>query len=166
MSLLTPDPGLVIWMTISFGIVVLILAKFAFPSILKAVDKRTSYIEGSLKSAREANEELAKVKETRARILAEAHKEQNAILKETARIKEEILQEAHVKASQETENMIAEARKQIHAEKDQVLRSIRSEVTIMSVSLAEKILREKLGNDKEQLNMIDRLLDEIEISKS
>jgi F-type H+-transporting ATPase subunit b len=138
MSLLTPDPGLVIWMTISFGIVVLILAKFAFPSILKAVDKRTSYIEGSLKSAR----------------------------KETARIKEEILQEAHVKASQETENMIAEARKQIHAEKDQVLRSIRSEVTIMSVSLAEKILREKLGNDKEQLNMIDRLLDEIEISKS
>ncbi|MDD4009602.1 MAG: F0F1 ATP synthase subunit B [Fermentimonas sp.] len=166
MSLLTPDPGLVIWMTISFGIVVLILAKFAFPSILKAVDKRTSYIEGSLKSAREANEELAKVKETRARILAEAHKEQNAILKETARIKEEILQEAHVKASQETENMIAEARKQIHTEKDQVLRSIRSEVTIMSVSLAEKILREKLGNDKEQLNMIDRLLDEIEISKS
>ncbi len=62
--------------------------------------------------------------------------------------------------------MIAEARKQINAEKDQVLRSIRSEVTIMSVNLTEKILREKLGNDKEQMNMIDRLLDEIEISKS
>ncbi|HBT86836.1 MAG TPA: F0F1 ATP synthase subunit B, partial [Porphyromonadaceae bacterium] len=67
---------------------------------------------------------------------------------------------------QETEKMIAEARKQINAEKDQVLRSIRSEVTIMSVNLTEKILREKLGNDKEQMNMIDRLLDEIEISKS
>lgn len=166
MSLLTPDPGLVFWMSISFGIVLLILAKFAFPAIIKAVDKRTSYIEGSLKSAREANEELAKVKETGARILVEAHKEQNAILKETARIKEEILQEAQVKASQETEKMIAEARKQINAEKDQVLRSIRSEVTIMSVNLTEKILREKLGNDKEQMNMIDRLLDEIEISKS
>jgi F-type H+-transporting ATPase subunit b len=36
----------------------------------------------------------------------------------------------------------------------------------MSVNLTEKILREKLGNDKEQMNMIDRLLDEIEISKS
>ena len=88
MSLLTPDPGLVFWMSISFGIVLLILAKFAFPAIIKAVDKRTNYIEGSLKSAREANEELAKVKETGARILAEAHREQNAILKETARIKE------------------------------------------------------------------------------
>lgn len=166
MSLLTPDPGLVIWMSISFGIVVLILAKFAFPSILKAVDKRNSYIEESLKSAREANEELAKVKETGAIILAEARKEQNAILKETTRIKEEILQEAQVKASQEAEKIIAEARKQMHAEKESVLRSIRSEVSIMSVSLAEKILREKLGDDKEQLNMIDRLLDEIEISKS
>ena len=166
MSLLTPDPGLVFWMSISFGIVLLILAKFAFPAIIQAVDKSANYIEGSLKSAREANEELAKVKETGARILAEAHREQNAILKETARIKEEILQEAQLKASQETEKMIAEARKQINAEKDQVLRSIRSEVTIMSVNLTEKILREKLGNDKEQMNMIDRLLDEIEISKS
>ncbi len=166
MSLLTPDPGLVFWMTLSFGIVVLILAKYAFPSIMKAVEKRTSYIEESLKSAREANEELAQVKETGARILAEARKEQNTILKETAKIKEDILQEAHVKASQETEKMIAEARKQIHAEKDQALRSIRSEVTTMSVTLAEKILREKLSNDNDQLNMINRLLDEIEISKS
>jgi F-type H+-transporting ATPase subunit b len=166
MSLLTPDPGLVFWMSLSFGIVVLILARFAFPVIIKAVDKRTLFIENSVKSAREANEELSKIKETGARILAKAYKEQNAILKETARIKEEILKEAHAKASQETEIMIAEARKQLQVEKEQILRSIRGEVSLMSVTLAEKILREKLGKDKEQLKMIDRLLDEIEISKS
>lgn len=166
MSLLTPDPGLVFWMSLSFGIVVLILARFAFPVIIKAVDKRTLFIENSVKSAREANEELSKIKETGARILAKAYKEQNAILKETARIKEEILQEAHAKASQETERMIAEARKQLQVEKEQILRSIRGEVSLMSVTLAEKILREKLGKDKEQLKMIDSLLDEIEISKS
>ena len=166
MWLLTPDPGLVIWMSLSFGIVVLILAKFAFPPIMKAVEKRTNYIEESLKSAREANEELTKVKETGASILADARNKQNAILKETSRLKETILQEAYEKASLETEKMIDEAREQIQLEKDQAIRSIKSEVTIMSVSLAEKILREKLDNDEEQLNMIDRLLDEIEISKS
>lgn len=166
MWLLTPDPGLVIWMSLSFGIVVLILAKFAFPPIIKAVEKRTNYIEESLKSAREANEELTKVKETGASILADARKKQNAILKETSRLKETILQEAYEKASLETEKMIDDAREQIQLEKDQAIRSIKSEVTIMSVSLAEKILREKLDNDEEQLNMIDRLLDEIEISKS
>jgi F-type H+-transporting ATPase subunit b len=166
MSILTPDPGLVIWMSLSFGIVVFILAKFAFPSIIKAVEKRTDYIEGSLRSAREANEELAKVKETGARILAEAHKEQNAILKDAARIREEILQDAQIKASQEAEKIISDTRKQLQNEKDQILRSIRGEVSIMSLKLAEKILREKMKNDNEQLKMIDRLLDEIEISKS
>ena len=63
MGLLTPDPGLVFWMLVIFGAVFFILAKFGFPAIIKAVEDRKTYIDNSLKSAREANERLAHVKE-------------------------------------------------------------------------------------------------------
>ncbi len=166
MSLLTPDPGLVFWMVISFGIVVLILVKFAFPSILKSVDKRSSYIEESLQAALEAHEELAKVKVTTEKLLAEARLEQNAILKETSKLSDQIIKEGREKAALDSQRLIADANDQIRAEKELAIRAIRGEITSLSVDMAEKILRDKLGSEKEQMKMIDRLLDEIDISKS
>ena len=63
MGLLTPDPGLLIWMLITFGVVFFILAKYGFPVVIKMVDERKAYIDNSLKAAREANEQLANVKQ-------------------------------------------------------------------------------------------------------
>ena len=166
MSLLTPEPGLLLWMTISFGIVVLILVRYGFPTILESVNQRNNYIEESLKSAREAKEELAKGKETRELILEDARKEHKVILKEASRLSEKIMNETKENANKEADKILAKARTQINADKEEALKSIRSEVTKLSVALTEKILREKLSSEKEQMGMIDRLLDEIEISKS
>lgn len=166
MSLLTPEPGLIFWMTISFGIVVFILVKFGFPPILKSVEQRTSFIEESLKSAREANEELSKVKESGEKLLADTRKEQRALLKEADRLRELIISEARESAAIESEKIMEKARVQINNEKEEALKSIRSEVTKLSIALTEKILREKLSSKDDHMNMIDRLLDEIEVSKS
>ncbi len=166
MSLLTPEAGLLFWMMISFGIVLLILARYGFPVILKAVEKRKNYIEASLVAAREAQEELGKVVQTGERMLAEARRDQHAILKETTRLKEKLIEEARAAAAAESEKMLASARKKIEAEKEEALRTIRREVSTLSVELAERILREKLGDEQEQMKMIDRLLDEVDISKA
>lgn len=153
-------------MMISFGIVLLILARYGFPVILKAVEKRKNYIEASLVAAREAQEELGKVVQTGERMLAEARRDQHAILKETTRLKEQLIEEARAAAAAESEKMLASARKKIEAEKEEALRTIRREVSTLSVELAERILREKLGDEQEQMKMIDRLLDEVDISKA
>lgn len=166
MSLLTPEPGLIFWMAISFGIVVFILVKFGFPPILKSVEQRTSFIEKSIKSAREANEELSKVKESGEKLLADTRKEQRALLKEADRLRELIISEARESAAIESEKIMEKARVQINNEKEEALKSIRSEVTKLSIALTEKILREKLSSKDDHMNMIDRLLDEIEVSKS
>jgi|SRR5690554_3358269 len=166
MSLLNPEPGLIFWMTISFGIVVFILVKFGFPPILKSVEKRNNFIEESIKSAREANEELSKVKESGEKLLADARKEQKALLKEADRLRELIISEARESAAKESEKIMEKARLQIHSEKEEALKSIRSEVTKLSIALTEKILREKLSSKDDHMSMIDRLLDEIEVSKS
>ena len=56
MSLITPDFGLLVWMTLIFGIVLFILAKFGFPVITSMVDKRSARIEESLRKAEEAQQ--------------------------------------------------------------------------------------------------------------
>ncbi|WP_294078990.1 F0F1 ATP synthase subunit B [Proteiniphilum sp. UBA5384] len=166
MSLLTPEPGLLFWMLISFGITVFLLAKFGFPAILKSVEKRKDYIEESLLAAKKAHEELAGIKEIGEAILAQARKEQAEIIKEATRRREEMIEKAREEARLESEKVIASARRQIGAEKEEALRSIRNEAASLSLTLAEKILREKLGTEQEQKKMIDRLLNEIDISKS
>ena len=76
------------------------------------------------------------------------------------------MNEARVNAATESDTILEKARTQINAEREEALKSIRGEVTKLSIALTEKILREKLSSKKEHMSMIDRLLDEIEISKS
>ena len=63
MSLLLPDSGLLFWMFVAFGVVFVILAKYGFPIIIKMVEGRKTYIDQSLEVAREANAQLAHLKE-------------------------------------------------------------------------------------------------------
>ena len=160
MGLLTPDPGLVFWMVIVFGIVFAILAKFGFPVIIKMVDDRKAYIDKSLVAARQANEQLVNVKAEGEKILMQAHEEQARILKEAKETQDLIVKEAQEKARQEGERLMAEMKKEIATEKDSAIRDIRRQVAILSVEVAEKILRNKLTDSKEQTELIDRMLDE------
>ena len=156
MSLLTPDSGLLFWMIVSFGIVFVILSKYGFPVIIKAVEQRKAYIDNSLETARQANEQLANIQAEGARILAEAKEKQNAILKEAFAEKEQIIDEAHRKAAAETRLQVEE----------KAIREVRSEIADLSIAIAEKVMKEKISRDKEQQQIIDRLLDEVSFCKS
>ena len=154
MSLLTPDSGLLFWMIVSFGIVFVILSKYGFPVIIKAVEQRKAYIDNSLETARQANEQLANIQAEGARILAEAKEKQNAILKEAFAEKEQ------------TRLQVEEAARRIREEKEKAIREVRSEIADLSIAIAEKVMKEKISRDKEQQQIIDRLLDEVSFCKS
>lgn len=166
MNLLMPETGLLFWMLISFGIVFAILAKFGFPIITKMVEERKVYIEKSLDAAREANEQLAKVKAEGETILAAAQKEQVKILAEAANTRDRIVTEARELARVEGAKELEVIRKQIQTEKEEAIKDIRRQVAILSVDIAEKVLRNNLDNQSEQMKLIDRLLDEAMVSKS
>ena len=118
MGLLTPDPGTLFWMVIIFGIVFFILAKYAFPVITGMVDKRKQYIDSSLEAARQANEQLQQVKAESEALLARAHEEQTAILKEASATRDRIIAEARERARTEARKALDETRHQIAAEKE------------------------------------------------
>lgn len=166
MSLLVPDSGLIFWMLLSFGIVFIILARYGFPVIVKMVDERKQYIDHSLEVAREANEQLANIKLESETIMAKAHEEQVRILNEAAVTRDRIIREAKEKAQLEAQKELDEVKKQIQAEKDEAIRAIRRQVAGLSVDIAEKVLRKNLDEEHEQMDMIDRLLDEMTVSKS
>lgn len=164
--MLKPEFGLVIWMLICFGIVFIILAKFGFPVITKMVADRKNYIQDSLDAAQKANEQLATIKEKSDEILSSAKTEQVKILKEAADTRDRIVNEAREQAKIAGAKEMEEIRKQIQAEKDQAIRDIRRQVAELSVDVAEKVLRDSLKDSKEQMSMIDRLVDEAMVSKS
>lgn len=91
MSLLIPDIGLLFWMTLSFGIVFFILAKFAFPVITGAIENRSNYILHSLEAAREAEERLAGINREAEQIREKANKEYNSMVAEAVEVKNRLL---------------------------------------------------------------------------
>ena len=162
MSLLTPEIGLLFWMIVAFGVVFFVLAKFGFPIITQMVDERKKYIDESLEAAREANEKLAKIQGESAAMLKQAQEKQSQILAEAMEMRKQIVEKAETEATAAGQKIIAEARQQIQAEKEDAIRDIRRQVGELSVQVAEKVLRQTLSTDKEQMAMIDRMLDELE----
>lgn len=164
--LLQPEAGLLFWMLLSFGIVFAVLAKFGFPIITKMVEDRNAYIEKSLDAAKEANKQLAHIKEQSEAILASAREEQVKILKDAESTRTRIINESKELARAEGLKELEELRKQMKREKEDAIKDIRRQVANLSVDIAEKIIRNNLSSNAEQMAMIDRLIDESMVSKS
>jgi F-type H+-transporting ATPase subunit b len=164
--LLLPESGLLFWMLLSFGVVVFILTKYGFPIIIKMVEERKAFIDNSLLVAKQAHEELAKVKADGEIIVDTARKEQARIMTEATQMREALINEAKNKAKVEAVKIIEDARIQILLEKEDAIRDIRRQVAELSLDIAEKVLRTELEKKPAQMDMINRLIDEINVSKS
>ena len=165
MDLLIPSTGLLFWMTITFLVVLFILWKWGFPVITGMVNERKAFIDDSLKKAHEANEKLANIQKEGESIPQEAREKQAQILKEAAETRDAIVEKAQQKAKAEGARLLDEARSEIESEKQNAIRDIRAQVAQLSVQIAEKILRQNLDSDKKQMDMINRLLDEVSVDK-
>ena len=160
-SILTPDLGLLFWMLLAFLVVFGVLAKFGFPAIVNMVDERNKYIDESLRKAHEAQERLANIEKEGESILQEAREKQAQILKEAAQTRDAMVEQAQEKARKEGARLMEEAKVAIEQEKKAAIADIRQQVAALSVDIAEKVLRQNLKNDKSQMDLIDRMLDEV-----
>lgn len=165
MGLLIPSSGTIFWMTLIFAVVFIILAKYAFPAIIGMIDERKKYIDQSLDAARAANDQLEHIKAESDRLLTQAREEQAKILKEAVSARDRIISEARARAQAEARRALDETRQQIIAEKESAINDVRRQVAVLSVDVAEKILRKDLSGEKEHLDLIDRMVDEMMINE-
>lgn len=164
MDLLIPSTGLLFWMTIVFLIVLAVLWKWGFPAITKMVKERKDYIDDSLRKVHEANEKLANIQKEGESILQEAREKQAAVLKEATATRDAIIAKAENQAKDRGAQLINDAKAEIEQEKQQAIREIRGQVAELSVKIAEKIIKQQLATDDKQMELINKILDEVAVS--
>ena len=161
MSLLLPDSGLLFWMLLSFGVVFVVLAKYGFPVITKMVEERRAYIDQSLEVARQAYAQLAKLKEESDALIAAAKYVLVRLMCVAMHVLDTIIVEARKHAEALAQKELDDVKQQIQQEKEEAIRDIRRQVAVLSVDIAEKIIRHNLDKEQDQMEMIDRMLDEM-----
>ncbi|QYN50516.1 F0F1 ATP synthase subunit B [Apibacter sp. ESL0404] len=164
MDLLTPSIGLIFWMTISFIVLLIILGKYAWKPILKALENRENSIQKSLDEAKNAREAMAKLISQNEQILKEARMEREAILKEAREIKDKIINDAKDAATAESNKIIQSAKETINAERISAINQIKSEVADLSVDIAKKVLQKELSSPEEQKKLIDSLVNQAKLN--
>ena len=162
MELFTPEFGLVFWMFVVFAILFIILAKYAWPFIIKSLEERADMIDKGVVYAQNAKEQLDNAKAEAGKYIAEAQKKQADILRDAAKIKSQIIEEAKTAASDEAKKVMDAAKLAIEQARKESELQFRNEVSSFALSIAEKMLKKSMANDKAQAELVDKLLKEVE----
>lgn len=164
MDLVTPGIGMIFWSTLFFLVLLFILGKFAWPAILTAVKARNESIRQALDAANKAKEEMAQLQADNEKILAEAKAERDALFREAKQVKDKLISDAKEKATEEANKIVQNAREAIRNEKAAALNEMKEQMAHLSVDIAEKILRAKLGESKAQKELVDKLINEADLN--
>lgn len=146
MELVKPELGLIIWMLLSFAIVVFLLKKFAWKPILESLHQREDGITSALRAAEEARAEMARLQADNNKIMEEAKRERDIIIKEARDMKDRILSESREQAHEEARKIMEHARAAIISEKNAAVTQMKDAIAELSVSIAQKILTQELAN--------------------
>lgn len=164
MDLVIPSIGLIFWTSLVFIILLFLLGKYAWKPILKSVKERETKIETALEASEKAREEMAALKSQNEDLRKEALVERDALLKEAREMKDKIVAEAKNTAKEEGERIIESAREAIKNEKMAAVTELKNQVAVLSIEIAEKIVREKLSTDEKQKTLVDGLVEEINLN--
>ncbi|MDG2139394.1 MAG: F0F1 ATP synthase subunit B [Flavobacteriales bacterium] len=152
------DPGLIIWTTIIFTLLLVVLKKFAWKPILHAVDERNQSIKESLQEAEKARIEMSELTTNNEKIMTQARADRDVLLKEARDMKNEIIAQAKEQANNEAEKLVSSAREQISNEKMKALTELKNQVADLSIEMAEKVLATELKDAEKQKELVSKAL--------
>jgi F-type H+-transporting ATPase subunit b len=154
MDFVTPGIGLIFWMCLVFGLLLVLLKKFAWKPILTALNERENSITEALKSAEHARDQMAKLNSDNEAMHKQAREERDQILKEAKEMKDNIISEAKKAAEDEGKRIILRATEEINKQKANAISELKGQVATLSVSIAEKLINNQLSNNTEQQSII------------
>ena len=163
----TPSPILPIWQeivigSIAFALLCFVLMKFVFPRMELMYQARVEAIEGGIKRAEEKQAEANALFEQYKLQLAEARTEAARIRTEAAADAEGIRQDIQARAREEADRIIATGKEQLAAERQTIVRELRSDIGSLAVELASRIVGESLADEARQRGTVDRFLADLD----
>jgi F-type H+-transporting ATPase subunit b len=156
--------GLFFWQVLIFVGLILLLKKFAWKPILDAVNEREEGIKNALESAENARREMQNLQADNQRILNEARAERDALLKEAREMKEKMIADAKTEAQAQGEKMIEQAKAAINSEKNAAMAELKLQVSTLSLSIAEKLLKDELSNTEAQTKLVEKMLGDVKLN--
>ncbi len=161
MELVSPGLGLIFWMTLAFGIVLLVLRKYAWRPILNTIREREMYISKSLRDAQHIQRELAALEKLKESKLKNAEKLRLELLAQARTEADDIIRLARQKASADVTQMMEDAKRAVEAQRKSVINEIRGQIALLSIDMAEKVLEEELKDKKISARLVNQLLDKV-----
>jgi len=156
--------GLFIWQVVIFVALIFLLKKFAWKPILTAVNDREEGIRNALLSAENAKKEMQNLQASNERILQEARLERDALLKDAREIKEKMIADAKEEATAQGSRMIEQAKAAIESEKNAAMAELKSQVSSLSLEIAEKLLKDELSNKDAQMKLVEKMLGDVKLN--
>jgi len=156
--------GLFIMQTVLFVGLILLLKKFAWKPILDAVNDREEGIKNALLSAENARKEMQSLQADNQRILQEARLERDNMLKDAREMKEKMVADAKNEAQIQGLKMIEQAKAAIESEKNAAMAELKLQVSTLSLSIAEKILKDELSNKEAQTKLVEKMLGDVKLN--
>ncbi|MBR4828563.1 MAG: F0F1 ATP synthase subunit B [Muribaculaceae bacterium] len=164
MELFTPEFGLVFWMFVAFLCLYFILAKWAWPFIIKSMEERADKIDKGVAIAQEAEARLNSAHAEAAKIIADAQEKHNEMLRETAKARNELVEQARSAAADEAKKVTEAAQVSLEQARKEAEKQLRTEVGDLALQIAEKVIRKNIATDDAQRALVDQYLNEVEIN--
>lgn len=165
MELFTPDFGLIFWMFVGFAVLFLVLWKFAWPIILKTVDKRAEMIDKGVEYAQSAKEQLDNARSEAQKYIDDARRQQADMLREADKMKNQIIEEARGAAQIEAQKVMAQAKQSIEQQQKEAEAEFRNKVSDFALQIAGKVVKDRMANPEAQSKMVNNYLDQLESEK-
>ena len=157
--LISPGLGTFVWMLVSFLVLVLILGKWGWPMLLKSLKAREAAIADALNAAEKAREEMAQLTSHNEDLLKEAKVERDEMLRNARLTSEKIVEDARLKATEEADRIVENARENINYEKLKAMHELKNQIASLSIDIAEKLMKAELSDKQKANDLIVRELE-------
>lgn len=159
-SLVNVNPGLMIWTIVNFLIFLFLLVRFGAKPISNSLKAREEHIDMNIKNAEKINQEAQKLLNETQQKLKEAQNEMMNIVQKGKQQADDLIRKATEEAEKIRKEKLDDATKEINRSKELALIELKKEVASMVLQATEKLLREKI-DDQKHIDLINSYIDKI-----
>ncbi|HSW77558.1 MAG TPA: F0F1 ATP synthase subunit B [Candidatus Chromulinivoraceae bacterium] len=153
------DWKMLVFQLVAFVILVFLLGKFVYPSLMKAVDKRQANIEEAARASESAQKQADKTKTEVEELLKQARQDASSILTTAKEEANAAAERADAKAKARAERIVADAHEQVEKDIVAARKALHNE-TLTLVALATEKVVGKAMTDKIDEKVIATSLEE------
>lgn len=142
-----PETNEIIWGSLSFVVLLIVMYKFAFPAVTKMMEARTERIRDNLDNAERVKTEADTILADYQRQLADAKNESNRIIEEARQTAESLRRDLMARAEAEVAELRQRTMEDVAAAQDRALSDLRARVAELAIAAAEKVVEKSLDRD-------------------